>query len=431
MDLKDRKEQLASEVKSDSGGRTETIPFRGNATSFPVVKINSGVPLLNHDNSRLSAQLKGHPKAALVHNDPFSAEAQEILSSLLRRTVKFAALKQELQDLGQQHPGIITTDGVLINGNTRLVATRDIGQDGFLVAVLPENATSEDFLNIEMDLQVRKLTHQDYTFTNELLLIDRYMEAHSETDLFTRMNWQRGGPRKLLERQRWLALIEEIRGLTDTPLSYEFFDERSEMLKNLDAKYEEIKAYSVAEAESMKWLRITGVLVGANKDQVRALEPEFIEEELVKRVDKAGEDFLQSHVKPIEDDLDDLIDSDGASPVESVDLRSAAREILTRAISPDGGLNDDKLEEFSGIRTAIRRGADAVIDREKRAKELKAPSEILKEARLSLEEVVENLPRLFNESGFNSSKFEYEADKVERALKRLTEELKRLSDEVD
>ncbi len=431
MELKDRKEQLAAELRSASDGRNETIPYRGEPTLFPVVKINSRVPLLNHDNSRLSAQLKGHPKAHVVQSDPFSAEAQDILADLLRKTEKFAALKGELETLGQQHPGIITSDGVLINGNTRLVATRDLGDDGFLVAVLPESATSEDFLNIEMDLQVRKLTHQDYTFTNELLLIDRYMQAHTEKDLFTRMNWQKAGQRRLQERQRWLALIEEIRSLTDPPLGYEFFDDQAEMLKNLDAKYEEIRTYSVADAESMKWLRITGVLVGANKDQVRALEPEFIDEELAKRVDKPGEDFLQRHLKPVEDDLDDLFDTDDQTPVETLDLRSAAKEILNQVLSPDGKLDDAKLEEFAGIRTAIRRGADAVIDREKRAKELKAPSEVLKEARLGLEEVVENLPLLFSDSGFNSRKFQYEADKVERALKRLTEELKRLSNEAD
>ena len=425
MDLDERRKLLADEVEADSGERTETITFRGKPRSFPVITINPNVPLLNHDNSRLSAQLEGHKDAGLVHDSPFSSKAQEVLSGLLRRTEKFKTLLTELKDFGQLHPGVITRDGVLINGNTRLVAMRDIGADGYLVAVLPENATSEDFIEIEMDLQVRKLTHQDYTFTNELLLIDRYLRDHSDEELFNRMGWQRGGVRKREERQRWLGLIREIRAISDPPISYEYFDKSSEIIKNLDAKYEELKAYSIAEAETMKWLRITGMFVGANKDQVRALDTDFVEDELLKRADSKAREFLQQHSRPADDELGDLIPGNE----EMLDMRSVAAEVLRKSITPGGLLDDEALEDFAGLRTAIRRGADSVIDKEKRAKELKAPSDTLKEARLNLEDVVENLPYLFKEQDFNAKQFQYEADKVTRAMKRLSDELKRLADE--
>ena len=425
MDTKDRRKLLADEVKADSGDRNLTITFRGEAKSFPVITINPNVPLLNHDNSRLSAQLEGHPQAPLVHESPFSSDAQEVLAALLRRTEKFTTLRTELKDFGQLEPGVITRDGVLINGNTRLVAMRDIGADGYLVAVLPENATSEDFIEIEMDLQVRKLTHQDYTFTNELLLIDRYLKDHSDEDLFNRMGWKRGGLKKRQERERWLGLIREIRSLTDPPVSYEYFDHASEIIKNLDAKYEELKPYSISEAETMKWLRITGMFVGANKDQVRALDTDFVEDELLKRIDPKSQEFLQQHSRPVDDDLGELLDG----PEETLDLRSVAAEVLEKSLNGDGTLSDEALEEFAGLRTAIRRGADSQIDKEKRAKELKAPSDTLKEARLNLEDVVENLPYLFRETGFDAKQFQYEADKVTRAMKRLSDELKRLADE--
>lgn len=425
MDIEERRKLLADEVKADSGDRKETITFRGEPRSFPVITINPNVPLLNHDNSRLSAQLEGHKDAGLVHGSPFSSAAQEVLSGLLRRTEKFKTLLTELKDFGQLHPGVITRDGVLINGNTRLVAMRDIGADGYLVAVLPENATSEDFIEIEMDLQVRKLTHQDYTFTNELLLIDRYLKDHSDEELFNRMGWQRGGVRKREERQRWLGLIREIRAISDPPISYEYFDKSSEIIKNLDAKYEELKAYSITEAETMKWLRITGMFVGANKDQVRALDTDFVEDELLKRADSKAQEFLQQHSRPADDDLGDLI----PGSEEMLDMRSVAAEVLRKSITPEGMLDEEALEDFAGLRTAIRRGADSVIDKEKRAKELRAPSDTLKEARLNLEDVVENLPYLFKEQDFNAKQFQYEADKVTRAMKRLSDELKRLADE--
>lgn len=425
MDIDDRRKLLEDEVSAGTSDRTETITFRGEAKSFPVITVNPNVPLLNHDNSRLSAQLEGHPQAALVHESPFSSEAQAVLASLLSRTEKFGTLKTELKDFGQQHPGVITREGVLINGNTRLAAMREIGADGFLVAVLPENANSEDFIEIEMDLQVRKLTHQDYTFTNELLLIDRYLKDHSDEDLFNRMGWQRGGLRKRQERERWLGLIREIRALSDPPIAYEYFDRSSEIIKNLDSKYEELKGLSISDAEEMKWLRITGMFVGANKDQIRALDNDFVEDELKKRVDARSERFLSQHSRPVDDDLGDLIDGSD----EVLDLRSVASEIVKTALGEDGLLQDEALEEFAGLRTAIRRGADSVIDKEKLAKEVKAPSETLKEARMNFEDVVENLPYLYKEEGFDAKQFQYEADKVTRAMKRLSDELKRLADE--
>ena len=110
-------------------------------------------------------------------------------------------------------------------------------------------------------------------------------------------------------------------------------------------------------------------------------------------------------------------------------MRSVAAEVLEKSLNGDGTLSDEALEEFAGLRTAIRRGADSQIDKEKRAKELKAPSDTLKEARLNLEDVVENLPYLFRETGFDAKQFQYEADKVTRAMKRLSDELKRLADE--
>jgi len=125
-----------------------------------------------------------HPKRSIVEKDPTSSEAQEVLASLLRKTERFNKLKDELKELSQQNPGLISRDGLLINGNTRVVALRDLGVDGVDVAVLPADAMARDFLDLEMSLQMRRLTHQDYTFTNELLLIDKYRNAgHSEKEL--------------------------------------------------------------------------------------------------------------------------------------------------------------------------------------------------------------------------------------------------------
>lgn len=436
MDLQDRSIgiKLALEVyKEQEGKRTDTIDYRGKQTTLEVVRVSTGLPLLNHDNSRLSAQLITHPKRDVVHSDPTSAEAQEILAGLLAQTDKFANLRDEMKQLGQKYAGLITREGVLVNGNTRLVAARIIGAEGFDVAVLPQDATSEDFFEIEMSLQVLQLTHQDYSFTNRLLLVGRYVErgGHSDDELIKRMNWTTNGKKKVAQHRRLLSLVEEMREVSELPLGYKFFDDKEQMLKDLDQRYEALSAESFEEAERMKWMRIMGMILGANKDQVRIIDKNFMADTLEQRV--TGNDagtFLKKFEKDLEhtkstDGLDALFEDPKEDLGPQVDFRDAVKEVLDSVVEPSGHLNEEGLEEFHEMRTQIRSGADALIDQEKQTKMRVEPAGRLTEARIRIEEISGKLSELFRDSAFDRDKFEAEAKKTLRAVAHLNEELQR------
>ena len=128
--------------------RRENIMYRGQWRNLEVIRVKPSLLLLNNNNNRLTAQLADHPLRQVVIEDPFSTQAQGVIEGLLSKTDKFQDLKNELKVLGQQNPGLISRDGLLINGNTRLVALRQLGEDGMDVAVLPGDATSEDFIDI-------------------------------------------------------------------------------------------------------------------------------------------------------------------------------------------------------------------------------------------------------------------------------------------
>ena len=101
----------------------------------------------------------------------------------MARTEKFQSLKQELLDLGQQEPGLITRDGLLVNGNTRCAALMELQKEGKIsgatidVAVLPSSVTSHEITDIEIRLQMVRLTHQDYSFSNSLLMMRKYLNT--------------------------------------------------------------------------------------------------------------------------------------------------------------------------------------------------------------------------------------------------------------
>jgi hypothetical protein len=431
MDRNDRIKAIAKSLLdylSTGNKRTESIDYRGLQRSLEVVRLNSSVPLLNHDNSRIVAQLKTHPHAKEIAENPTSAQSQDFIANILRRTEKYLELKQELVDMGQKNPGIITRNGVLVNGNTRLVAIRDANIEGFDVAVLPEDATSEDFFDIEMALQVRKLIHQDYTFTNRLLLISRYLARdHSEEELCKRMGWKQNGKKNLALNRQMLALVEEIREASLYPLDYSFFDDKETMMKDLEKSFDLVSNDSMPDAEQMKWLRIMGMVLGVNKDQVRAIDETFLEDALIKRVKGTeAEVFLQKFESVRgQDSLDELLGTNPTGHLPKVDLRAAVTEILNTTMNESGFLNEEKLENFHELKKHIRTGADSLIDEEKQNQLRSQPSERLSEARMRIEEIADRLPDLFKMPGFDQRKFEFESKKALKSIISLNEELQR------
>lgn len=421
--------EAALRAYQESGDkRTETIEYRGQLKSFEVIRINSSIPLLNNNNSRLRAQISTHPGRETIFSDPFCSASQEILSELLSQTEKFNDLRRELKDLGQKNPGIITRDGLLINGNTRLVATRLNGDEGFDVAVLPVDATSDDFLDIEMSLQLRTLVHQDYTFTNRLLLVENLVKRSlNDSAVIKAMQWHRNGQTKLALHRRLLALVEEIRSSTEPKLDYKFFDGKEEMLKNLDMAYQATLQESPKSAEELKWARITAMVLGLNKDEVRAIDTDFIDSSLQPRVEgtEAGA-FLESYKSAgASDELDEILSTGDSAQSPTYDLRKVAQHIISTGLDETGSISVDKIEAFSKLHNAIKTGARDKIETDVADKMRSEPIEYLREVTLKVEELTNSLPSLFKDSEFNKAKFEFQAKKTQKSLQALQAELDR------
>jgi len=422
-------EKTLATYKERGDRKTLSIEYRGVDTSLEVIRINPKFLLLNHDNSRLSAQLLDHPKRSLVEKDPTSSEAQEVLASLLRKTEQFNKLKDQLEELSQQHAGLISRDGLLINGNTRVVALRDLGVDGVDVAVLPTDAMSRDFLDLEMSLQMRRLTHQDYTFTNELLLIDKYRRAgHTEKELAKKMGWINRWKKKVDEASQLLQLVKEIQKLTDPPLGFEIFDSKSQHLRDLNEEYNNTAQVDLVEANNMKWGRVAAMFLGVNKDQTRAIDPDFFEEEVLKRVakdSKVSEVLDKFKVVKVDDNLDDLL-GDSETSEESLDLRAFAKKIVTDLTDSAGNVSKDLTSELQEIHSAIRLSAEAIITKSKREKLLLEPAGVLRETRISLESVLTSFSEVSKLKDFDSVTFKYELSRVSACVTELTEEFKKL-----
>ncbi len=407
--------------------KTLSIDYRGVDTALEVITIPPELLLLNHDNSRLSAQLFDHPQRAVVEQQPSSDEAQTILGNLLKKTERYGKLKDELKEK-QENPGLITREGLLINGNTRVVALRELGAAGVEVAVLPLDALPSDFLDLEMSLQMRRLTHQDYTFTNELLLMEKYKKfGHSDKELGTKMGWFRNWKKKVDKASQLLQLVKEIRVLTTPPLAFDVFDSKSQHLKDLNEQFQAMAAVDIREANRMKWGRVVAMFLGINKDQTRVIDDNFFEEDVLKRLggDLEVAKLLDGYKKiPSDDNLSTIFPDDGDAS-EQIDLRDLAKKVISDLSDGEGYVSKDLTDELQQVHTAIRLATEESITKGKREKLLLEPSDVLQETRISIESVVDSFSEVCRLKGFNAGRFEYQLHKVQKSLDDLSKEFKK------
>jgi hypothetical protein len=394
MDLNDRRkaiEKALMSYKEMGSTRTETIIYKGKVESFPVVSLNIEVPYLNHANSRLRAQLINLPERSYIMAHPETSKSQDLLSELLKKTDKFNDLKNQLIELSQRQAGVISRDGLLVNGNTRLVALREAGEHYIDVAVLPSDATSEDFFQIEMYLQLTKLEHQDYTFTNELLLVQDLWqkEEQNEFSILQILGWKKSRLKDLHLDLRLLGLVEEFRNLKNPPIPYEFFDDKKELFKNIDSSMLAMSTDPL-EAEKIKQFRFLAISLGLNKDETREINDEFIESEILDdNTTKFGK-FINSFEE----------NNNSKGPLDGFMLTDSKINLnITAAISEVLNLDEGspkKEEMYRELRKKARDKREERFDIELGLE----PSKCLDDVKEKIEILIESVPRLKENESF-------------------------------
>ena len=444
--MSDRRNMIDLELEAyakDNRTATYAIYLKGERKYLEVIRVSPDFLVLNHKNNRLTGQLSDHPEKAQIASNPESLESQKTLEKLLARTEKFKELKEQLDVLGQKEPGLITRDGLLVNGNTRVAALRQLDKEYVEVAVLPENITETDIINIEMQLQVNAYVHQDYTFTNELLFMRKYLDSgRTAKELAKKMAWVRRGEWKVNLHMRLLDYIEEVRSLSTPPIPYSAFDSKGQHLKDLDTLYLARKDEGdIESAESLKWTRLSMIFLGLNKDQVRATEDEFIEEfvlpslqvepesgvdgddeEQAENEDKKAADFLSGFIREKEEDgLEGLLGE--ADEVPTVDMKAFLKTMINDPAQRDEEGKGNVLTDLSGVYRSIsvksRRASDRIIDDQKLESLKVEPTEKLKEIRSMVSSIRSKVPELKNQPGFKLGDFKFHLGKLSKELEKL------------
>lgn len=431
-------QRIKANLDEGRPARSERLKIGNEFKSLPVISMPTSLIYFNPHNHRLSAQIKDSNLADEVFNNPFSAKSQNIILQLLAKTEDFGKLKGELKDLGQRDPGLIMRDGLLVNGNTRCAALRTLGNEGVAsaktmdVAVLPEGITEVDISDIEMELQMLKLTHQRYTFANELLFMESYRRSgKSDQELVSAMGWQKGrrGEAKVKKLMRILGYIEEVKKINPN-IPYDTFNTKKTHLEDMDLQMQAlINGGDQAGAIELKNLRLLGLLMGMNKDKVREIDGEFFLKLITNIHD--GDSSLQTLIKENssvatapDPDFDDDFEAN-SSPVDSQKL---LQSLLTET-SKYTGNETKKFKEndaaFSDLATILSDATERSIQAANQDSRNQELSITMRGIRMEISEISEKLPERVREDGFKSGEFNYELDKALKELERVQRDFDR------
>lgn len=275
---------------------TVTIDFRGQQTSLPVISMPVSLLKYNPDTHRIRAQRDLDPvRDRELRDAPYGTAAQQYLHDLLKGSPadpgktdpSFEVLKEDLRDNGQNDPGIITRTGVLINGNTRRAALKELGQTDIRVAVLPGSAGLDDWHNVELALQLRRDHRRDYSFMNLLLAIDERLaggrspgaiqsDFRMRPSTFDRNVWILQFVREAIQR----SATDAGGGKPAISLRLIDFEADQGQLEELYRAWNALKSKSSDDAEALKEQRLLAMVLDKSKTDLRLIEPDFADKYL-------------------------------------------------------------------------------------------------------------------------------------------------------
>lgn len=192
-----RRKQFLTEIQGRTSGKTHPVPFQNKIQYLPIYDVPLDLPLYRLENGRTmdrqAEYLAQHPElpSGFFRSDMESAVAQRVQHSLL------VALSRESKNLfaefkteKQSEPIILSSQGVVINGNRRLSTWRQLYQDDTAnykhfstieIVILPL-CDERDLDDLEATLQLKEDLKAEYSWTSQGLMYREKRDQHNYTE---------------------------------------------------------------------------------------------------------------------------------------------------------------------------------------------------------------------------------------------------------
>lgn len=251
------------------------VPIGDGYREVPVVAVDQRELVYRVGNGRILTELEEHVarhggSVAALQADQASAATQALLHQLLvaKASDPTGPVLQELARTGQQtEPLLITADGVLVNGNRRLAAMRELlARDGaryagfgeVMAGVLPADIEERDIEFIEASLQMAPEVKLAYGWINRRMKLRHQHEALGLSAAAIAEAYRMESPDQVARELAELRLAERYLAARRGALEYSSIGEVERLFTGLNAQLEELSPELRAIWEAAGFAMIDG-----------------------------------------------------------------------------------------------------------------------------------------------------------------------------
>lgn len=196
-----RRKMIRENMKeqAETAGGSDKLPqekliVKGQAQRQPVYRMRLEDLAFNKANGRIKAEVLEKEVELGRYLDASSPEDQAIINKMLLeiRPDENEKIKEDLRKNGQLRPGIITCDGILINGNRRKAILGELAKahgEKFKymdVQILPSDINKSELWLIEAGIQLSAPQQLDYSPINHLLKLREGVDSGLDIEVMSK-----------------------------------------------------------------------------------------------------------------------------------------------------------------------------------------------------------------------------------------------------
>ena len=181
-------------IKAQQSVATKTISYKGDRKVFNAYDIDLSLLRFNPLNDRIHTDIKEYEYSKGVDFNKLPIEEMnDIISEMIwkKHESKNKTTLKDIREKQQIEIGVITSDGLIVDGNRRFMLLRKINQSGdtrpFRAIILDETydddpASKYNIKLLEMDLQDGEDTKEEYSSIDKYIRIINFVDNYVESN---------------------------------------------------------------------------------------------------------------------------------------------------------------------------------------------------------------------------------------------------------
>jgi hypothetical protein len=285
---------------------TERVRIQDKMIEIPVFRIPLECLYYNVANGRFAKEYLKIKKQLRRELDSENLNDVKEIEKMLREQSmsKTNWLKNNIKDVGQEEPGIITHDGYVINGNRRMsvlkLLTLEDSKFGYMnVGRLPENVSESDVYKIELGKQMARDQKLDYGPMNELLKIEHGINSGlTPEQIATTIGFSK---EEIIEKIERLELIKEYLNFIGDPENFASAENINDHFIDLQdyifsKKKKRKHEFSTLELLNIKEIAFSTMQAGVLSKHLRKI-PKMVKNPKIKPIFFSAKEFVNKEPK--------------------------------------------------------------------------------------------------------------------------------------